>query len=379
LIFKKRVGQSPKGRTLEGDVGVRALMDKDRLETAFFRISSAISAHDDLPTTLDLITRESLISLKAQRSTIFLMERKSGILKPQFTFAANPLYEEVNLLEEKEVARKASGLMRPFLLQEPKDFSDFFKYEERGQKITSLMCIPLSSRGKPIGALSVVLIKEGRSFSEKDMQFLSIFSNYASIAIENAHLQEELRKRIGFGRSYQKYLDDTLNQLGNLSEEERGRIEAHIKRLMQGQKADEEQSFEAQAKEEVEGVNEDLGSRREMGTDWGKEDRAEGVSRVEFADGSLGLADEVTPGGVFIRTPNPMELGEQFILKLNMSDGGQPIEAACKVIWTNRYGMESSDSRRGMVVKFSNLEQEAQKRIEEYIRSQNNSNEFNFV
>jgi Tfp pilus assembly protein PilZ len=167
--------------------------------------------------------------------------------------------------------------------------------------------------------------------------------------------------------------------LGNLSEEERGRIEAHIKRLMQGQKADEKQSFEPQAKEEVEGVNEDLGSRREMGTDRGKDDRAEGVSRLEFADGSLGLADEVTPGGVFIRTPNPMELGEQFILKLNMSDGRQPIEAACKVIWTNGYGRESHESRRGMVVKFSNLEQEAQKRIEESIRSQNNSNELNLV
>jgi Tfp pilus assembly protein PilZ len=73
-----------------------------------------------------------------------------------------------------------------------------------------------------------------------------------------------------------------------------------------------------------------------------------------------------------------MELGEQFILKLNMSDGEQPIEVSCKVIWTNRFGRESHDSRRGMVVKFLNLEQKAQKRIEEYIRSQNHFNELNF-
>ncbi len=379
LIFKKLEGQFPKGRTIEGDVGMRGLMDHDRLETAFFRISSAISAHDDLPTTLEFIARESLICLKAQRSTIFLMERKNGILNPQFTFAANPLYEGVNLPEEKEVARKASGLMRPFLLQEPKDFSDFLKYEGRGQKITSLVCIPLSSRGKPIGALSVVLIKEGRSFSEKDLQLLSIFGNHASIAIENAHLQEELRKRMSFRRSYLKYLDDTLNQLGNLSEEERGRIETHIRRLMQAQQTDEKQSSKPQPREEIEGVKGGSGSSIELGTDRAMGDRAEGVSRVEFAGGSLGLADEVTPGGVFIRTPNPMELGEQFILKLNMSDGEQPIEVACKVIWTNSYGRESHDPRRGMVVKFLNLEQEAQKRIEEYIRSQNNFDELNFV
>jgi Tfp pilus assembly protein PilZ len=241
------------------------------------------------------------------------------------------------------------------------------------------LCIPLASRGKPIGALSVVLIKEGRAFSEKDLQLLSIFGNHASVAIENDHLQEELRKRMSFRRSYQKYLDDTLNQLENLPEEERRRIETHIKSLIQPQEADEKKPFEAQPREEVEGVKEGLGSNREWGTDQGMGDRAEGVSRLEFAGGSLGLADEVTPGGVFIRTPDPMELGEQFILKLNMSDGEQPIEVACKVIWTNSYGRESHDPRRGMVVKFLNLKQEAQKRIEEYIRSQNNFNELGFA
>jgi transcriptional regulator with GAF, ATPase, and Fis domain len=171
LIFKKLEGLFPKGRTPEGDGGVRVLMDNDRMETAFFRISSAISAHDDLPATLERIARESLICLKAQRSTIFLQERKSGILRPQFSLTANPQYEDVNLLEEKEVARKASGMMRPFLLQEPKDFSDFFKYEERGQKITSLLCIPLSSRGKPIGALSVVLKTQAQKSKGDDSYF----------------------------------------------------------------------------------------------------------------------------------------------------------------------------------------------------------------
>ena len=355
------------------------MRDLERLETALFQISAAIHAHKDLPKILELIVRESLEYLKAHRSTIFLIDGKSGILKSQCAWAMDPADEQVSLLEEKEVARKALRQMSPLLLREPKDFSDFFRYKKRTRKISSILCIPLHSRGKPIGVLSVVLINEKHTFNEKDLKSLSLFGNQASIAIESAHLQEEVRKGVSLRKSHEGYLDDILNHLQRLSAEERRRIEEHIKMFTQEQKFGDEQSFEPQAKEEVEGVNEDLGSSREMGTDRGKDDRAEGVSRVEFADESLGLADEVTPGGVFIRTPNPMELGEQFILKLNMSDGGQPIEAACKVIWTNRYGRESHESRRGMVVKFSNLEQEAQKRIEEYIRSQNNSNELNFV
>jgi Tfp pilus assembly protein PilZ len=65
-----------------------------------------------------------------------------------------------------------------------------------------------------------------------------------------------------------------------------------------------------------------------------------------------------------------MELGEQFVLKLRLPDGGGPIEMACKVIWTNKYGKESQYLRRGMGVKFLNLTDEVQKRVEEFIKSQ---------
>jgi Tfp pilus assembly protein PilZ len=92
--------------------------------------------------------------------------------------------------------------------------------------------------------------------------------------------------------------------------------------------------------------------------------------RVEFADAPLSLADDLTLGGVFIRTPNPLELGEQFALKLHMSDGGEPIEVACQVIWTNKYGQESKHLHRGMGVKFLNLADGVKKRVEEYIKTQ---------
>jgi hypothetical protein len=341
----------------------------ERLETALFQISSAIHAHKDLPKILELIVRESLDYLNAHRSTIFLIEGKSGILKKQCAYAMDPTDEQLSLFEEKEVARKALRQMSPLLLREPKDFSDFFRYEKRARKISSILCIPLHSRGKPIGVLSVILINEKNAFNEKNLKSLSLFGNQASIAIESAHLQEEVRKGVSLRKTYEGYLDDILNQLRNLSAEERKRIEEHIQRFMQGQKLGEEKSFEPQARKAVEGVNGDFASGREWGTDRREDDRAEGALRVEFADASWGSADELSLGGAFIRTPNPMELGEQFALKLQLPDGGEPIEVACKVIWTNQYGQESKHLRRGMGVKFLNLADGVQKRIGKYIRS----------
>jgi Tfp pilus assembly protein PilZ len=357
-ILGQRIKMQPWVETLEGSAAIS-------------QISAMISAHKDLPAILEAIVRESLQGLKAQRSSIFLLDGKSGILKSQYTYAPNPLDEQVSLFEEKEMARKAIKQISPLLLREPKDFVDFFKYEGRERKITSLLCMPLAPRGQAVGALSVVLINGGRSFSEKDLQFLSIYSNHASIAIENTQLQEEARKGDSLRRSYEGYLDDIISQLQNLSEEERARIEEHIKKLMQGQRAGERPFIEPRiGKEGPRGEGEvplagEFGIHRA-----GQDDRPEGGLRVEFADSSLSLADDLTLGGVFIRTPNPMELGEQFVLKLHMSDGAEPIEVACKVIWTNKYGQESKNLRRGMGVKFLNLPDEVKKRVEEQIRSQ---------
>ena len=337
---------------------------------AFFQISSMINDHKELPAILELIARESLNCLKAHRSTIFMVDEKSGILKAQFASVLNSEDEQVNLFEEKEVARKALKQGSPLLLREAKDFSDFFKYEERERKITSLLSIPIISRGRPTAALSVVLINGDCCFDENDLEFLSIFGNYASIAVDNAYLQEEVRRGINFRKSYREYLDEVLNQLQTISEQERQRVEEHIVRLMPALEPGEKQAFGPPTGKKLAGGDGVAAAVSKGSIQVGTEERGDGMLKVEFEDSSLGFADDLTPGGVFIRTANPMELGEQFLLKLHMSDGGGPIEMACKVIWTNKYGKESQHLRRGMGVKFLNIAGDLQKRVEEFIKSQ---------
>ena len=337
--------------------------------TAFFQISSLISAHKDLPTILELIARESLNCLKAHRSTIFVLDEKSGILKAQFTNVPNPEDEQVCLYEEKEVARKVLKQGSPLLLRDANAFSDFFKYEERKRRITSLLGIPIFSQGRPAATISVVLINGGRSFDENDLEFLSIFGNYASIAVDNTYLQEEVRKGASYRKSYRGYLDEILKQLQTISEEERRRVEEHILRLMPAAGPSETQMAEPPTGKVV-GGDGAAAAVPEVAAATRTEERSEGMAKVELEDSALGIADDLAPGGVFIRTPNPMDLGEQFVLKLHMSDGGGPIEMACKVIWTNKYGKESQHLRRGMGVKFLNVADDLQKRVEDFIKEQ---------
>ena len=222
MILKKLLGQSAK--SLEEE---KPPSDLERFERALFEIGSVIRSPKDLPTILAFITRESLKFVKATRSTIFLMEGKSGLLKIQYTYAPDPANKQVSQFEEKGVAWAVSQ-KKHVLLQGPKDFSDFFNHEQQEQKITSLLCIPLSFQGKSVGALSLVLTDEKRSFNEKDPKYLAVFGNQASFAIENAHLQEELGKEISCRRAFEKYLDEMLQRLQGSNGKECERTEERI-------------------------------------------------------------------------------------------------------------------------------------------------------
>ena len=355
------MGGAPKGLT-------GAMAHIESLETAFFQISSAFSSHRETNAILEVIARESLHCLRANRSTLFFVDPKSENLKTPFTHALSPRYQQVGMVEEREAAKKALKQKQPLLLKRPEDFSDFFKYEERENKITSLMSIPLFCRGKGIGALSVVLINESYSFDEKSLQFFSSFANLASAAMEMGDLLEEAQKWNSCRITYEQYLDKILTQLQGLSEREQQRIDTHIVMIQAEGKVDEKEYLASKTNQMVPWVRGTAIPKDESGANRRKDERVEVPVHVEFDAEYLGLTKNLSIGGAFVLTPDPMDLGDDFLLKLNIPDGGEHIAVNSKVVWTNKYGTESKDLRRGMGVKFLTLQEKDQIRIEGYIK-----------
>ena len=342
---------------------------------ALAQISSSINGHKEVAAVLEMIGRESLNCLKAHRSTVFLQEEKSGILKTQFTFTSDPRHEQVGLFEEKEMARKALRQKRPFLLREPGDFSDFLKYEERERKITSLISIPLVWQERSLGALTAVILDDDRKFTERDLQFVVIMGNLVSLSMETTTLGEEVRKGVSFRKNYEQYLDNILNQLQTLSDVERRRIEDHIGKLLPASILGANPPLAEQEEEVVKGI---IPAAEQAALSQPPDERVAKMLKVDLEAEPLAISQDLGEGGVFIRTPNPLDLGEEFLLKLHLAEGENPIEVACKVIWTNKYGKESRTLRRGMGVKFLNLPPALQGRVETYIQSHKNK-QFSFA
>jgi len=309
--FRKLLGQPPKRGIRHKDIqGKKALVHVARLETAFCRIGSVISSHKDLNAVLEVIAQECLSCLKAHRSTIFLLDEKSGILKTQYLYTLDPLYERVGLNEEKELAKKTLRQNKPLLLQGPEEFSEFFKDRKQEWRITSLMSIPLFSKGKAMGVLSVVLINERYCFEEKSLQFLSSFAIHASNAMEMAHLHEEVRKEKNFRLMYERYLDDIMKRLQSLPERERQRMDSHIAKLQAQQEVDEKRLLGPPAEEKVVWVHGTILWKKESGVDRRKGREEETIVRVEFEGEPLGLPGNFHARKAFIWANTRLEVGK---------------------------------------------------------------------
>jgi len=53
-------------------------------------------------------------------------------------------------------------------------------------KLTSYMCVPLVTRGKPFGAITFVSAESGRQYTEDDLRFARELATRASLAVDNA-------------------------------------------------------------------------------------------------------------------------------------------------------------------------------------------------
>jgi hypothetical protein len=353
MVFGRLLGKSTKMGGAPGSLDqTNALAHIERLESAIFRIGSVFAAHKDLNTILEYVVREAVNCLRANRSTFFYYDREKGTLKAQFTHALNPRYQQVDLIEEKEAAKKALKEKKPLLLAGPESFSDFFKKEKRENNITSLMSIPLFNKGEAVGVLSVLLINQRFNFQERNLGLFSGLANLVLAAMELADLNGVAREGKDFRITCERHLDNILGLLEGVSEREQQGTQNHISINHSGRKAEEPES---KINEKVPWAQGAILLKPEPGIDRRKDERIEVRVRVEFEEELCCFTGDLSRGGAFILTQNPMDLEEEFSLKIHIPDGREPVEVGCKVIWTNKYGKESKGLRRGMGIKFLKL------------------------
>jgi GAF domain-containing protein len=74
-----------------------------------------------------------------------------------------------------------------------KDDPDFYPGIDKMTKFKtrSILCIPLISRGKILGVIEIINKEEGKLFSQHDLEMVETYTEFASVALENAQLYEQ--------------------------------------------------------------------------------------------------------------------------------------------------------------------------------------------
>lgn len=170
---------------------------------ALTKISKAICSDLYLEDILRLIVTVTAEVMKSKIVSLMLLDEKKGKLFIRATQSVSDEYNKKPPLKVGEgIAGKVVQTNRPIAVYDVKQESEY-KYKNIAEKegLCSLLCVPLSVKGKVIGVINCYTTTPHR-FTKTEIDVLTSVANQAAVAIENTELmvrtkviQEELESR----------------------------------------------------------------------------------------------------------------------------------------------------------------------------------------
>ena len=144
----------------------------------------------DLEEVMERIISEAAQVVGAQSCSVIMLEENTG--ECFFFYAATgpkkSKLKKIKFDATLGVAGKVLETGEPMLVPDTDEEPLHLKEIDRktGMKTRSLICVPLRSAGKMIGVLEAINCLRGPTFTERDLQLLAIFANFAGVAIQNS-------------------------------------------------------------------------------------------------------------------------------------------------------------------------------------------------
>lgn len=166
----------------------------DRLQ-ALQEISVLLNSTLDTREVLERALESAAGLLRAEASSVFL---RDPVTEELVFYAITG--EKKSVLEGFRVP-KGHGIVgwvvenrQPVFVPDADKDPRFFDVVDKksGFQTKSLLCVPLVTKGRILGALEVVNCRDGGQFSEEDLPFLETLGNHVATALDNATLYREL-------------------------------------------------------------------------------------------------------------------------------------------------------------------------------------------
>jgi adenylate cyclase len=150
--------------------------------------SSQLERDRLLPVIMEKIT----VSMQADRSTLFLVDKKTNELFSRVAQGEN--IKEIRFPRDRGIAGHVATTGETLNIQDAYSDPRFNQEVDRttGYRTRTILCMPIkTAAGEVIGVIQV-LNKKGGPFTEEDEALLSALSAQAAVALDNSNLFEEV-------------------------------------------------------------------------------------------------------------------------------------------------------------------------------------------
>jgi len=164
---------------------------------ALLKASALINSSLQTNDVLNFAMKAAEEFMEAEASSVFELDPARGDISVRLARGEKGVFMKSKRLQPGEgiagwVIQSGKPMVVEDVQRDPR-FSDRFD-RETGFATRSLICVPLTIRGRIIGALQVLNKRNGNSFSEKDAELLTALAQQIAVALDNAKFYQRLQE-----------------------------------------------------------------------------------------------------------------------------------------------------------------------------------------
>ena len=175
--------------------------DAKRVETLIELNSLINSDYSDVNTLLTRIVESAMLLCDGEAASLLLLNQSDKKLYFEVALGSKGSAVQKFTLNLGEgiagwVAKNNKSLIANDVEKDARFFSDISK--SVGFKTNSILAVPMRLKDTCAGVIELINKKNGRMFTEYDLQWLEIFANQAALALSNARLYGKTQNEIAF-------------------------------------------------------------------------------------------------------------------------------------------------------------------------------------
>lgn len=166
--------------------------------TALNEVAAAISSVMEVQPLLEMIMEKSKQVINAEASSLMLLdEERRELVFHVATGEKGEAVREIRLRLGQGIAGWVAQTGEPLVVADAYQDPRFNPEPDKksGFRTKSILCVPLKMQERILGIVQVINSQDKESFDEDDLLSFTSFAHHAAIAIENARLYEEIKRK----------------------------------------------------------------------------------------------------------------------------------------------------------------------------------------